>query len=74
MVNFKEESDFVLYDDGEEVLEEGEELDDYGDAVNEYLNELEHSYSLNHAEEDLGGPWSRQPLKLVNSLDLDEYR
>ena len=74
MVNFKEESDIVLYDDGEEVLEEGEEVDDYGDAVSEYLNELEHSYSLNHAEEDLAGPWSRQPLKLVNSLDLDEYR
>ena len=71
MVNFKEESNLVLYDEDEEVLEDGEEFDDYGDAVSEYLDELEHTYSLN---KDLACPWSREPLKLVNSLDLDEYR
>ena len=74
VVNFKEESDFVLFDDGNEVLEECEDFDDYGETVSEYLNDLENSYSLNQAEEDLVGPWSREPLKPVNSLDLDEYR
>ena len=74
VVNFKEDSDFVLYDDGEEVLEEGEELDDYGEKVSDYLNELEQSYSQNHAEEDLVELWSRETFQPVNSLDLDECR
>ena len=74
VVMFKEESDFLLYDDGEEVLEDVNEFDDYGQAVSEYLNELDYTQSCNNADENHVGPWAREPLKQVNSLDLDEYR
>ena len=74
MVNFKEESTFVLYDEGEEILEDEEDFADYADAVSEYLDELDQSCSFGRSDKEPPCPWSREPLKLVNSLDLDEYR
>ena len=76
MVNFKEESTFVLYNEGEgeEILEDEEDFADYADAVSEYLDELDQSCSSDRPDKDPPCPWSREPLKLVNSLDLDEYR
>ena len=69
-VNFKEDSDLITYDEEEEVLESVDDQD-YSDALQDYLDKMEHT---SHLRESPSAPMSRDPLKLVNLLDLDEYR
>ena len=69
-VNFKEDSDLILYNEEEEILESVDDCDSV-ESLQNYLDKLE---TTSNPQDVSSASLCRDPIKLVNSLDLDEYR